>query len=72
MSVFSERFSEQKKLKGVSFDAMSRELGISVRALKYYASGENEPTVTNLLLLTDYFEVSADYLIGRSDNANRN
>lgn len=68
MCSFSERFVQLKSSKNLSFQALSAELGISLRALKYYASAKQEPTMSTLIALADYFQVSLDYLVGRSDN----
>lgn len=43
-------------------------LGISVRSIRFYESGKNEPSISRLILLADYFDVSIDYLVGRTDN----
>ena len=42
--------------------------GISLRAYQYYESGEREPAVSILVSLADYFDVSIDYLVGRTNN----
>lgn len=36
-------------------------------AIANYESGRNEPSIRDLIRLADYFQVSVDYLIGRSD-----
>lgn len=46
---------------------MAEYLGIGLRAYQYYESAEHYPDVPGLIALADYFEVSADYLLGRSD-----
>lgn len=47
-------------------------IGISVRNYYRYERGEQNPTLPILILLADYFEVSIDYLVGRTDNPNIN
>ena len=42
-------------------------LGISLRAYQFYESGAYDPALPNLIALADYFQVSIDYLVGRSD-----
>ena len=42
----------------VAFD-----LNISREALSYYENGERNPDIQTLLALSDYFNVSIDYLI---------
>lgn len=51
---------------------LANEIGISLRALKYYSSGEREPSMSTLIALADFFNVSIDYLVGRSDKPERN
>ncbi len=40
---------------------------IGLTTYRRYESGEREPTATVLWKMADVFEVSVDYLIGRSD-----
>ena len=42
-------------------------LGTTVRAIAYYETGEREPNIAGLIALADFFGVSVDYLIGRTD-----
>ena len=42
-------------------------MGLSERAYQHYELGEKEPSLGNIVKLADFFEVSADYLLGRSD-----
>ena len=42
--------------------------GVSVSMYQFYEYGKNEPTASVLIALADYFDVSLDYLCGRSDN----
>ena len=35
---------------------------------KYYETATKEPTMSKLAALADYFDVSLDYLVGRTDN----
>ena len=41
---------------------------ISRTAYYYYELGEREPTASILAALADYFQVSVDYLLGRTDD----
>ncbi len=71
MNSFAERFAELYKGKNSTYAAIAEKIGISLRALKYYVSGEREPTLSTLIALADYFDVSLDYLVGRSDDPQR-
>ena len=43
-------------------------LGTSQTMYARYERGANELPIRHLLTLCDYYHVSADYLLGRSDN----
>ena len=45
--------------------------GISERNYQDYEYGKVIPTAAVLISLADYFDVSLDYLVGRSDNPKR-
>ena len=46
-------------------------LKVTPRAMRNYESGLHEPSYDNLIALADYFDVSIDYLVGRSDDPER-
>lgn len=45
--------------------------GVSSTMYQFYEYGQNEPTASVLIALADYFDVSLDYLVGRSDDPAR-
>ena len=72
MSSFPDRLKELRKIKGVTQKQVAESVGILEPAYRRYelATSAN-PTSDILTKLADYFEVSTDYLLGRSDNPNR-
>ena len=68
---FTDRLQELKKQKNVMQKTVADEVGVSLRAYQYYETGTNEPTLSVLVRIADYFDVSLDYLVGRSDNPKR-
>ena len=42
--------------------------GVTERNYQEWEYGKNKPSFDNLIALADYFDVSLDYLVGRSDN----
>ena len=52
-----------RKKKKLSQLKVAMDLSISREALSYYENGKRSPDVSMLLLLSDYFDVSIDYLI---------
>lgn len=50
--------------KGTTITALARELGISRQAVSQYTDGTGQPNVNKLKQIAGYFGVSADYLLG--------
>lgn len=62
------RIRKQKKITQVQ---AARAAGVSEAMYQFYEYGKNEPTASVLIALADYFDVSLDYLVGRSDDPAR-
>ncbi len=54
---------EIRKKRGLSQQKVAMDLNISREALSYYENGKRSPDVSMLIALSDYFNVSVDYLI---------
>lgn len=65
MNHFVKCFQKLRKNQGTTYQSMADALHISLRALKYYGTGEREPSLSVLTALADYFDVPLDYLTGR-------
>ena len=50
---------------------MADMLSQTLRAYQYCESGHHVPEYRNLLALADFFDVSLDYLTGRSESRRR-
>ena len=68
MSVFSTRLRELRTAKKVTQKHVAESIGLSLRGYLHYERDEKEPTLGNINKLADFFEISTDYLLGRSDN----
>lgn len=66
MEIFARRVKELRKEKGKKQNEMAEYLGVTLRAYQYYESATNYPNIPGLLKLADFFDVSTDYLLGRS------
>lgn len=66
--LFSERLKELRSEKGVLQKNIAAYLGMTVKAYCFYELGQREPSLSTLCRLCDYFEVTADYLLGRTDS----
>lgn len=67
MIKFSERIRELRQEKGVKQREMADILGIKLRSYQNYEGGDRRPDYEGLVALADYFGVTTDYLLGRSD-----
>ena len=54
---------EVRKKKGYSQIKVAMDLNISREALSYYENGKREPSLEMLIKMSEYFNVSIDYLI---------
>ena len=54
---------EIRKAKGYSQLKVAMDLSISREALSYYENGQRSPDLAMLVKLSEYFDVSIDYLI---------
>lgn len=68
---FSERLCVLRKEKGVSLVALGEQLSVTDEAVRLLEKGKRSPSFEVLCALADYFDVSLDYLCGRSDDPNR-
>ena len=67
MTKFPERLNQLRDKRGVSQAAVSKEIGVSRYTIYSYEKGKTEPTLDGLVTLADYFDVTTDYLLGRTD-----
>lgn len=64
------RLREIRKSKGVSQLKMAMDLNMSQNTISRYETGEREPGINELIKIANYFNVSIDYLLDRTDNPN--
>ena len=67
MSTFSNRLKALRCEQGLTQREMAELCGLKLRGYQQYEYAETYPTVPGLLFLADYFNVSLDYLMGRTD-----
>lgn len=61
-----------KEKKGVNLTAVADELGITRQSLAQYRDGNNIPDIVVLGRMADYFNVTTDYLLGRTEIKTQN
>lgn len=72
MATFNERLKELRKEKSITIEKLAEDLGSAKSTISRYENGLREPKKDFLEMLCDYFNVSIDYLLGRTDERNLN
>jgi transcriptional regulator with XRE-family HTH domain len=62
------RLKEIRKKKRLSQLKLAMELNMSQNTISRYETGEREPGLNELIKIADYFNVSTDYLLERTNN----
>lgn len=65
---FGERLNHLRTEKGLSQEKVAQELGYSKGAISFYELGKRTPDIVFLDAAAKYFDVSFDYLLGRTAN----
>lgn len=68
---FSERLVLLRKKHNLTQKQLATEIKLSELAIQHYESQRRKPAFDALIALADYFDVSLDYLVGRSDDPSR-
>lgn len=66
--MFMTRFVQLLQERGVSSYKITKDTGIPNGLISDWKLGKKTPAADNLIKLANYFDVSVDYLLGRTDN----
>ena len=66
------RLKEIRRRKGISQVKLAMDLNTSQNTISRYETGEREPGIAELIAIADYFQVSIDYLLERTNNPQLN
>ena len=66
--IFSQRVKQLRLAKGIPQQRVADALGVTKPAYQGYEYGTKTPSFAILPRLADFFDVSTDYLLGRSDD----
>ena len=67
MEIFAKRLRELRKEKGYSQNDMANLLKIKQQSYARYELNTSEPSYAMLVEISNFFDVSCDYLLGKSD-----
>ncbi|MBR3919851.1 MAG: helix-turn-helix transcriptional regulator [Clostridia bacterium] len=66
------RLRELRKKKGISQLKLAMDLNMNQNSVSRYENGEREADYVTLIKIADYFNVSIDFLLERTDNPEMN
>lgn len=69
---FADRLKSLRAEQGIKQSDLAGIVGIRNTAISMMESGERGPSAEVLCALAEFFDVSLDYLVGRTDNPNIN
>ena len=67
MAITAERIKQLRKKKGISQSELAELIGVKNNTVSTWERGTRKPDFEALNLLSDYFEVSFEYILGSSD-----
>ena len=66
------RLKALREKRGISQLKLAMDLGLNQNGISRYESGAREADYKTLIALADYFDVSIDYLLERTDKPKKN
>ena len=63
-----ERILDLMKKNGVKANKLTSELGMGMSSITDWKNGKAKPSFDAIIKIADYFGVSSDYLLGRTDD----
>ena len=67
MATFAERVKELRLEHGLTQDKLGKIIGVKNFSIYSYEKGRACPEMKSLVKMAEYFDVSLDYLAGRTD-----
>lgn len=67
MQILATRLKQLRESRRMYQRELAEMLGLSFRGYQNYETGQTEPKLATLIALADYYQVSIDYLVGRTD-----
>ncbi len=68
VDVMEFRLKKLRKQKKITQIKLAMDLGLTQNSVSRFETGLRRPDYETLILIADYFHVSLDYLVGRSDD----
>lgn len=66
------RLKELRRARRITQLKLAMDLNLTQNTVSRYETGEREPGIAELIRIADYFQISVDYLLERTDNPEMN
>ncbi len=70
--IFCERLRSLRQTNNLTLERVGKDFEVSKQTVSRWETGDRLPALDIAVALADYFDVSLDYLVGRSDDPIRN
>ena len=67
MPTIADRLVSLQQERNINKKDIAEAAGLSIMGYYRYEKGQREPSASTIIKLCDFFNVSADYLLGRTD-----
>ena len=67
MITFKERLKELRIDNSLTQQQLGKMLNATKMAISHWESGHSEPSISQLIILSYFFEVTIDFLVGKED-----
>lgn len=71
MAVFADVFKGLRLAHGYTQDELAKKLNFSKSRVNMYERGDREPNIETLELISDFFNVDMNFLLGRTDKTTK-
>lgn len=65
--MYGERLKTLRKERKIPQQILADLVGVKIRGYQLYESETTEPNIKSLIALADFYDVTIDYLVGRTD-----
>ena len=65
--MFKERFKNLRIENSIKQEALAKFLNITISTVSMYENGIREPSLETLVKISEFFNVTTDYLLGKTD-----
>ena len=66
----ADRIQNLRKVKGISQEELANRVGVSRQAVSKWESEQSVPEIDKIIIMSDYFEVTTDYILKGIENDN--